>query len=160
MPAFTATVTDRRILDAPIPVAGAVSALGGASRIITVQYLRALAASLVALHHALNSSSLAPYYVRPVGAFGVDLFFVISGYIMWATTAHTPRRGPRQFWTARILRVVPLYWLFTSLFIVIALVFPSALFTAALEPSHIVKSYLFIPAEHPPALAAFVQFIH
>ena len=47
------------------------------------------------------------------------------------------------------MRAVPLYWIFTTLFVLVALVLPNALFKAALDPSHIVKSYLFIPAEHP-----------
>jgi len=116
--------------------------------VITVQYLRALAAGLVVLHHALNVPALAPYYTKPFGTFGVDLFFVISGYIMWATTCGR-ERGPAKFWRARIARVVPLYWIFTSLFVVVALAVPGAMLTAAIEPAHLLKSYLFIPAEHP-----------
>ena len=110
--------------------------------------MRAIAASLVVLHHALNVPALAAYYVRPFGTFGVDLFFVISGFIMWATTAEK-KRGPLRFWRSRIMRIVPLYWICTTLFIAVAVMFPSAVFTAALDPVHIVKSYLFIPAEHP-----------
>jgi exopolysaccharide production protein ExoZ len=117
-------------------------------RIITVQYLRAVAASLVVLHHALATPALAPYYVRQFGTYGVDLFFVISGYIMWSTTANG-QRGPLKFWAARIVRIVPLYWFFTTLFVAIALLLPAAVFHAALEPLHVLKSYLFIPAEHP-----------
>lgn len=143
MRAFTPQATGRH-LHADFPAAVAASA---APRVLTVQYLRAIAASLVVLHHATNIPALAPYHVA-FGTFGVDLFFVISGYIMWATTSDGTR-GPLQFWSARILRIVPLYWIFTTVFIAIALVVPSALSTAGLEASHVLKSYLFIPAEHP-----------
>ncbi|HKX10107.1 MAG TPA: acyltransferase [Stellaceae bacterium] len=118
------------------------------SRVVSIQYLRAIAASLVVLHHAFSVPSLVEFYPRPYGSYGVDLFFVISGYIMWSTTADGSR-GPRRFWIARIVRIVPLYWIFTSLYIAVALVAPTALFSGALDPVHLLKSYLFIPAAHP-----------
>jgi exopolysaccharide production protein ExoZ len=117
-------------------------------RVVTIQYLRAIAASLVVLHHAFSVPPLVAFYPRPYGSYGVDLFFVISGYIMWSTTADGTR-GPRRFWAARIVRIVPLYWVFTTLYVAVALVVPSALFSGALDPTHILKSYLFIPAAHP-----------
>jgi len=67
---------------------------------------------------------------------------------MWATTSGR-ERGPGAFWKARIARVVPLYWIFTSIFVAVALAMPGAMQTAAVEPIHLLKSYLFIPAEHP-----------
>jgi exopolysaccharide production protein ExoZ len=120
-----------------------------ASTIVTVQYLRAIAAMLVVFHHAMAPPALHPYYPRPFGEFGVDLFFVISGFIMWTTTVGA-RRGPASFWAARILRIVPLYWIYTTLFVAIALILPRALFTTpGLDLSFIIKSYLFVPALHP-----------
>src|SRR2546429_618295 len=80
-----------------------------APTVVTVQYLRAIAASLVVFHHAMAPPALRSYYPHSFGEFGVDLFFVISGYIMWTTTARG-QRGPASFWAARIVRIVPLYW--------------------------------------------------
>jgi exopolysaccharide production protein ExoZ len=116
--------------------------------VVTIQYLRAIAASVVVLYHAMSAPSIAALFPVRIGEFGVDLFFVISGYIMWTTTAGSGR-GPLAFWGARILRVAPLYWVFTTLYVAIALLRPDAVFNAALEPLHIVKSYLFVPAVHP-----------
>jgi peptidoglycan/LPS O-acetylase OafA/YrhL len=117
--------------------------------VVTIQYLRALAASLVVFHHTMAPPPLQPYYRHTFGEFGVDLFFVISGYIMWTTTAGGTR-GPTAFWAARIVRIVPLYWVFTTLFLAIALITPQVLFTApGLDAVFVLKSYLFIPAEHP-----------
>ncbi len=45
---------------------------------------------------------------------GVDLFFVISGFIMWQTTARGGI-GPAGFLWKRITRVMPLYWVATLL---------------------------------------------
>src|SRR6476620_6933057 len=86
--------------------------------------------------------------MRRTSAPGVDLFFVISGFIMWATT-ETRRRGPMQFWLARIVRIVPLYWIFTTLYIAAALITPESFYVVHLEAVHIIKSYLFVPATHP-----------
>jgi exopolysaccharide production protein ExoZ len=117
--------------------------------VVTIQYLRAIAASLVVFHHAMAPPALNIYYRRAFGEFGVDLFFVISGYIMWRTTV-SGRRRPVEFWAARLVRIVPLYWIFTSLFLAVALLLPQTLSTEPnLDPIFILKSYLFIPAIHP-----------
>jgi exopolysaccharide production protein ExoZ len=116
--------------------------------VITIQYLRAIAASVVVLYHAMSAPSIVALFLVRIGEFGVDLFFVISGYIMWTTTAGSGR-GPLAFWGARLLRVAPLYWIFTTLYMAIAFLRPDAVFNAAIEPLHIVKSYLFVPAVHP-----------
>lgn len=79
-----------------------------------IQALRAIAALAVVWHHLQTQMSL--YLGMPhlgyVGRAGVDVFFVISGFIMF----HTTRDGERtttEFWTDRITRIVPAYWLLT-----------------------------------------------
>lgn len=116
--------------------------------IVGIQYLRAIAAGFVALYHAMSVPFIASYCPHAVGVFGVDLFFVVSGYIMWTTTMGKEAR-PLSFWSARIVRIVPLYWTFTTLFLGVALLLPSAVFNAATDPVHVIKSYLFVPAFHP-----------
>ena len=118
------------------------------SRLVTIQYLRGLAAGLVVLHHALNIPFLKPWYHEGFGDAGVHLFFVISGFIIWITTEEHNKR-PAEFMAARIRRVVPLYWIFTTAFIAIALLAPGALNNEAIEWAHIIKSYLFVPEWHP-----------
>jgi peptidoglycan/LPS O-acetylase OafA/YrhL len=44
-----------------------------------------------------------------VGRSGVDVFFLISGFIMFHTNA-TRVRGAVEFWLDRIARIAPLYW--------------------------------------------------
>ena len=48
-----------------------------------------------------------------LGAAGVDLFFVISGFIMVYTTMHDETRhgAAGRFFVRRIVRIAPLYWL-------------------------------------------------
>ena len=69
------------------------------TRIDSLQALRFFAAALVVLHHFEIFSGATGYGSHPVpeffghkgglGAFGVDIFFVISGFIM----LHTTRTG-------------------------------------------------------------------
>jgi exopolysaccharide production protein ExoZ len=119
-------------------------------RVVSIQYLRALAAILVVVQHA-NSGPIHLDIVSPgLATFGVDLFFVISGYIMWTTTTETARTPP-QFWWARIVRIVPLYWGFTSLYVAISILHPAALEHPSTDLVFILKSYAFVPAIHPVA---------
>ena len=74
--------------------------------------MRAIAAILVVLFHA-SEIVHRPFHW---GGFGVDLFFVISGFIMFAITDELSR--PWAFLKDRILRIVPLYWLATIVLIV------------------------------------------
>ena len=120
---------------------------GRIETVVAIQYLRAVAASLIAFQHAMGVPAFV-HYAAHFGTVGVDLFFVISGYIMWTTT-ETRRRGPGEFWLARIVRIVPLYWIFTTLYLAAALITPESFYVVHLEAAHIVKSYLFVPATHP-----------
>ena len=109
-----------------------------------IQYLRALAAMMIVWVHSLY---IIPGMVERLGALnfggtGVDLFFVISGFIMVVTTAEK-NVTPEKFFLRRIIRVVPLYWLATLAVIACAAVKHS--FNEAFAPAAIAKSLLFIP---------------
>ena len=120
--------------------------------VVSIQYLRGLAAMMVVYHHSVRKVlEMSPDSVIPYSGFGnagVDIFFVISGFIMWVTTVSTTQT-PAYFWYRRIIRVVPLYWFFILAIIIPKLLVPEIFQTTQLEPSHIVKSLLFIPHYHP-----------
>jgi peptidoglycan/LPS O-acetylase OafA/YrhL len=69
-----------------------------------IQYLRALAALMVVWHHGLRQlpgvSDLIQ--VPAFGESGVDLFFVINGFIMLVTTTEKPLK-PWEFFELRHL---------------------------------------------------------
>ena len=115
----------------------------------SVQYLRATAILLVVAFHA--SGHLGD--VRPTfdflkyGQYGVDLFFVISGFIMAVTTTSTSSAS--SFAARRLWRIVPLYWLVTLAYVAILLVAPDLVTSAALNFGHVLKSFLFIPSYNP-----------
>ena len=97
---------------------GSSKAGGESDRIGALQGLRAVAALSVLLAHAIgdiqhlpNGVTLLP--MSHLGAAGVDLFFVISGFVMVYAgrgAAEEPG-GWAQFLARRIARVAPMYWL-------------------------------------------------
>lgn len=119
-----------------------------------IQALRAFAALLVALGHMLHEvASMKGGVLPPPSLFqdwtgaGVDIFFVISGFVMVYASQRlfAAPGGARLFLTRRIARIVPLYWLMTSIFLGVMLLLPSALASAAPSWGDILKSYFFIP---------------
>lgn len=107
-----------------------------------VQYLRALAALAVVAFHAAEKTG----HHFAIGAAGVDVFFVISGFIMWVISARRPV-SPAKFIVDRIRRIAPVYWLATAVMVAGALMglFPNMILTA----EHVVASLLFIPVRSP-----------
>lgn len=89
-----------------------------ASEIIGIQYLRAIAATAVLVHHLLETVGATPFgravpdWLVTGGAAGVDLFFVISGFIMLHVSfpPDRPAATPGNFLLRRVTRIYPLYW--------------------------------------------------
>lgn len=124
-----------------------------------IQALRAFAAYGVVIYHALEGLNAANPEVFPrfvIGQAGVDLFFTISGFVMVYIT-----RGEKEtslgFFSKRIARVVPLYWVATLLTIVAAMVIPWGYPGINLSPESIASSFFFIP--HPNAVGTPVPVL-
>jgi exopolysaccharide production protein ExoZ len=85
---------------------------------------------------------------------GVDIFFVISGFVIVHASANlfATSNGGRRFLRRRLTRIVPLYWLLTTLFLAIALVQRSAIHGETGGPGYILASYLFVPWPRPDGL--------
>ena len=112
--------------------------------IYNLQVLRALAALLVVTHHLdfVPSRLVGPAWLLP-GHTGVDIFFVISGFVMVHTMARHPL-GATDFMLNRIIRVAPLYWLTTLALAGLSLVL-HRLWATQLGRGYLIKSLLFIP---------------
>jgi len=120
-----------------------------------IQILRALAAVSVVLVHA-RFGSTAPdatafFSWARLPEAGVDLFFVISGFIMMLVSDPATGREntPRIFLGRRIRRIVPLYWFFTLALAAGATAFPSLLRWTTVTPDLVLTSLFFIPSAHP-----------
>ncbi|TDR89298.1 acyltransferase family protein [Enterovirga rhinocerotis] len=125
--------------------------------LVAIQALRGFAALAIALFHLRAEGPLGGpggwSAALPLEA-GVDVFFVISGFVMvYASAGLFGRPGAaRLFLTRRISRIAPLYWLTTTLFVLIALARPDWLRSAVMDPLSLAASYLFIPMARPDGL--------
>jgi exopolysaccharide production protein ExoZ len=122
-------------------------------KLVSLQVLRAVAALFVVAAHAIYyvaSRQTVPdglqTLARSLGVFGVDIFFVISGFIMVYTSSDLfgTESGPKRFAYRRIVRIVPMYWLATTIEVALQSrhVFPSF--------DLILSSLFFIPAINDP----------
>lgn len=129
-----------------------------------VQALRAAAALLVVAVHIAGTNGFEARYLPPLpvlpqvlgtaGDYGVDLFFVISGFIMTVTTW-------RQFGSAansftfllrRIARIYPPYWIVLLPILVVYLVRPDLVDSHSGGPPRVMASFLLLPQLGEPLL--------
>src|SRR5262245_61905199 len=98
-----------------------LSARPDSSSLVSIQALRAIAALLVFLGHAINQVNLevAEEFPNSYGPFGVDLFFVISGFVMvYSSERLFGQPGASvKFFARRLARIVPLYWAATAILV-------------------------------------------
>ncbi|HEY1744061.1 MAG TPA: acyltransferase [Granulicella sp.] len=121
-----------------------------------LQSLRAIAALLVVLDHAAGLTSGHGFAREPInswatflGAQGVSVFFIISGFIMTYTADSAedqtaPRLRAIRFAVRRIIRVVPLYWLLTAV-VAVPMFLIGLYHPVGITVARLMKSFLFIP---------------
>jgi peptidoglycan/LPS O-acetylase OafA/YrhL len=125
---------------------------GSPSNLLTVQALRAVAALLVVLYHALEVwgdriDPTAPGVGWTNGAAGVDIFFVISGFVMVVSSRRLAGKPGAwlTFLRHRIVRIVPLYWLLTTVKVAAVALLSGLVLRTSLDVNFVVDSYLFLP---------------
>ncbi|MBL8484418.1 MAG: acyltransferase, partial [Rhodocyclaceae bacterium] len=85
-----------------------------ARRLVEVDALRGIAAlAVVFFHYTTRFDQLYPGYeppslAMPLGHYGVNLFFIISGFVIFMTLDRTSR--PMDFVMSRFSRLFPAYW--------------------------------------------------
>jgi exopolysaccharide production protein ExoZ len=112
---------------------------------LNIQYLRFFAASMVVLHHATVANGQIQF---STGAAGVDIFFVISGFIMVFIT-ETKERSPLDFFRRRLARVVPPYWFVTLSTVSGLLLVPHVFQASVFSLPHVLASLFFWPYTNP-----------
>jgi exopolysaccharide production protein ExoZ len=130
-------------------------AAGPQTNYYCVQALRAVAAALVVVHHSISLwlkwiifRPDAPHWIN--GAAGVDIFFVISGFVMAISLPGLAgkRNKAGVFLWRRFTRIVPLYWAAITLTLTQIKLNPAAALSSPLTPWRVAASYLFIPAKN------------
>ncbi|MGY3302849.1 exopolysaccharide production protein ExoZ [Pseudomonas sp. PvR086] len=122
--------------------------------LIGIHYMRGIAALMVVIFHAISFMAIYKNYDSPIPhhvlATGVDIFFVISGYLMVKTTQKfkDSRLEWKLFLYKRLTRIAPMYWLIT-IAISIAILYKPSLSEKQVDIELIVKSLLFIPTHIP-----------
>lgn len=115
-----------------------------------IQVLRAVAALMVVIHHAelgtVMGFALGARHLFLVGSAGVDVFFVISGFIMLVSSRRLfgTKGAPATFLMRRVIRIVPLYWAMTTVYVAGFLLAPSLL-GRSVSAGTMATSYAFWP---------------
>lgn len=120
-----------------------------------VQILRFVAATAVLFAHLQHEvvarfphqAGFKPFSLID-GGLGVDIFFVISGFIMHHVTAGKfgSPSASKEFLIRRVVRIAPLYYI-ASLFMILAtFIYPSDVSISELNLVHILTSFLFFPS--------------
>ncbi len=139
----------------------------------SIQFLRGVAVILVLLFHLFSQACLPDKNCPSGDSFffegyaGVDIFFVISGFIMvyisW--TAKPGLIEAAKFFRKRVYRIYPIWWIFASLMILASYIIygqfaPPDYATGTDIFPYLVKSYLLYPQSEFPVLAIGWTLIH
>lgn len=125
-------------------------------KLLTLQAARGVAANLVVFSHLFvvegkyTHGGVVPAFAAD-GMAGVDVFFVLSGFIMVAVAGRNI--GPFQFLWRRAARIYPTYWLITLLVLAVTMVSPEIVNSSIKEPISIWRSFVLFPGHTLPLLA-------
>lgn len=141
------------------PDGSAAEPADSAPTFVSIQVLRGLAATLVVLFHAFTALAGDPALqerlfraLEPLEC-GVDVFFVVSGFILAAATDGPRRPTAATFLLRRAQRIFPLYWLACLIYL------PSAVLSTGLgrgagDVGAVLRSFLLLPLPQERALVA------
>ncbi len=132
-----------------------------------LQALRGMAAYMVLLAHLddverkYGQGRLLGEWAD-LGIWGVDLFFVLSGFVMVMITANTPgsARAAGRFLWSRVSRIYPLWWLCLSALVPIWLFKPEYVYGGVQNEINFLKDYLLIPKTESPLLQTGWTLLH
>lgn len=112
-------------------------------KIDSLQYLRAFAALWVLLTHVLQTLHMRPGGIFFAGQWGVDIFFLLSGFIIYLTTKD--HSSWKAFAIKRVFRIYPAYWLCLIVYVAYSVIYNGG----GYEASTIIQNILMIPYSGP-----------
>lgn len=138
-----------------------------ASTLASLQVLRGVASLLVVMIHVNQTfeskfgTKLLPTFVD-AGMIGVDIFFCLSGFIMYFTAqgGFGVPGAWRKFLTRRFLRIYPIYWVVTLLTVLVGLFEPHVLGGHGLNWTTAWKSALLLPQNFSPIVGQGWTLVH
>jgi exopolysaccharide production protein ExoZ len=124
-----------------------------------IQYLRAIAAiTTVAFHIIVISNNYNYNYpnffnIGTWGKHGVDLFFVISGYII-VYVQDISKKDFKTFLWNRSIRIIPTYYFLTTIMVLLLVIFPNIFLEMKSQNEIFFRSYLFLSSiySHRPVI--------
>jgi len=137
-------------------------------RIKNIQALRGVAVLLIVFFHLATieqkfggALTILPNFFQ-FGMFGVDLFFVISGFVM-VTVSKGKFQQTRQaviFLYHRVSRIYPLYGIYSLLVLAVFLYQPSLINNTQGNQVNIGASFFLLPQQHLPLLMVGWTLVH
>lgn len=118
-----------------------------------IQMLRGIACMLVVLYHiTINSQVITGHIILgnifKFGSCGVDIFFVLSGFIITYSNLHNIAQpsASGNFLKRRLIRIFPIYWLIITIFLILQLAFPAFYITHFKTSfANVLQTYLLLP---------------
>jgi len=137
-------------------------------KLYSIELLRGIAAWAVVMHHYnqvffkwdMSTSLLGGtfgYLTMDYGKLGVDIFFVISGFIITITSQN--HLSAKDFFIKRCVRVIPAYWFFSLLLIPLCYVLAPENVYTDWDFSSLLQSFFFIPNENPSVYLGVFPFL-
>ena len=115
---------------------------------------------MVVFHHfmqsffAFQSESFVGRFFSQYGNFGVDVFFVLSGCVMYLSVRKR-RDAQGSFLLERLFRIVPIYWFYTAVMVVAVELMPRAFAYTHATFGSVLCSLVFFPCINPSGLGYF-----
>lgn len=138
------------------------------TKLLSIQALRGLAVLGVVAFHAQiveqkysGGDRLLPLFLD-VGRSGVDLFFVISGFVMvMVTRGRFGRAGETaRFLWGRVSRIYPTYWFYFALTLAVFLVKPQWVNASQGHEVRLLASFFLWPTDRLPLVMVAWSLIH
>jgi len=137
-------------------------------KIENIQALRGVAILLVVFAHVMaieqkygRGDGILPHFFA-LGVSGVDLFFVMSGFVVVTVTRHCFQQpiAVGHFFYNRVSRVYPLYWLYSLVVLGVYLLRPEMVNAAQGHRVNILESFMLLPQDLLPLLNVGWALIH